>query len=55
MGMGMKCMQMEINIKDNLLMDYLKDMESTIGRMEIIIKVILNKVHAMGMESGRAN
>lgn len=43
MVLDSKSMQMGIIIKDNLLMDYLKELERISGKMEAHIMEILNK------------
>jgi hypothetical protein len=37
-------LEMEIFIKDSMLMDFLKDMDNILGETELITKEILNKV-----------
>ena len=53
METDMKFMQMEINIKGNILMDYQKDMDNIAGEMDHGIKEILNKELEMDMEFGK--
>lgn len=46
-------MEMGIFIRDNLLMDLHKDMDSIHGQMEVSLKVIFSKESVVDMESGK--
>jgi hypothetical protein len=46
-------MEMGIFIRDNLLMDLHKDMDSIHGQMEVSLKVIFSKENVVDMESGK--
>ena len=46
-------MEMGIFIRDNLLMDLHKDMDSIHGQMEVSLKVIFSKENAVDMEFGK--
>ena len=53
MEMDSKCMQMETDIKDSLLMGYHKGMENINGLMGLITRVISSKEVEMDMEFGK--
>lgn len=46
-------METGISIKDNLLMDLLKDMDNIHGEMEAFLKVIFSKGSVVDMEFGK--
>lgn len=53
MALVNKYMEMEIYIKDNLLMDYRKELELIIGKMEVLIVETLSKDFEVGMDYGK--
>lgn len=53
MVLGNKHMAMEIIIKGNLLMDYHKELELILGKMEVPIVETLNKDWEVGMDYGK--
>lgn len=46
-------METGISIKDNLLMDLLKDMDNIHGEMEAFLRVIFSKGSVVDMEFGK--